>query len=732
MTMESKRVFAMDIGTRSVVGLVAEVSDVTPQVLAVAKEEHQERAMLNGQIQDVNQVARVVAKVKQNLEQELGVQLRQVAVAAAGRALITVHKKLEQDVSPWHEITEDQVTCLELDAIRQAQQFLFDKKGVAEQLYCVGYSAYAYYLDGKKIGNPVGQRGSSFGMELIATFLPRMVVDSLIAVLERNELEMELLTLEPIAALEYVIPTTMRGLNLALVDIGAGTSDIAITAQGSVIAYDMVPLAGDEVTEKLCNLYLLDFFIGEKIKRKLAKNQTLSFQDVLGVKHQLASTEVIFSLKDTVHQIAYQIGERIMELNEGPPQAVICIGGGSLTPGITNELAEYLGLPEERVAVRSADSVCDVKGLVSTIAGPDGVTPLGIALMATQPRALGLSQVQVNDKTVKLFRGASTTVGEALLAAKMGFTDLCGRPGRTLTVEVNGELRVLAGETGKPAEILLNGSPADLDTVLAPDSIIKVGTPKPGKDASALVGELLPPEVPVIRIRCNGREKVFQYLICMNGRLVEPTTPLVHRAQVSWRSVSTVLDVLLAVGLSEEQVRPQLLQITVNGRPEELWQERVAITVNGICVGLNDRVQDGDVLSWKIVEQLRLQDLASRIETASTGCQVKVFVNGEHVEIEVEGVTFLKNERKVKGDEVIEDGDDIRILNRGHEPILTDVFKYISFEPTPARASSRLVILVNGEEAQFTTPLKNGDKIRIFWRDGERTTNLAFSKVRES
>jgi cell division protein FtsA len=730
MTIKPKRVFAMDIGTRSVVGVVAEISAMTFRVLAMAKEEYQERAMLSGQIQDVDQVARVVAKVKQKLEQELGLQLRQVAVAAAGRALITVHKKLEQDVSPWHEITEEQVTCLELDAIRQAQQTLFDKKGIADQLYCVGYSTCAYYLDGKKIGNPVGQRGSSFGIELIATFLPRMVVDSLIAVLERNELEMELLTLEPIAALEYVIPTTMRGLNLALVDIGAGTSDIAITAQGSVTAYDMVPLAGDKVTEELCNLYLLDFFIGEKMKRQLAKNQALSFQDVLGVKHQVASTEVIFSLKDVVHQIAYQIGERIVELNEGPPQAVICIGGGSLTPGITNELAEYLGLPEKRVAVRSADGVRDVKGLVGTIAGPDGVTPLGIALMATKSRALGFSQVQVNDKTVKLFRGASTTVGEALLAAKMGFTDLCGRPGRTLTVEVNGELRVLAGETGKPAEILLNGSPANLDTVLPPSPIIEVGTPKPGRDASALVGDLLPPEVPIIRIRCNGREKILRYLIYMNGRLVEPTTPLVHRAQVSWRPVSTVLDALLAAGLSEEQVSPQLLRITVNGHPEELWQEQVAVTVNGIRADLNDRIHDGDFLSWKMAEQLRLQDLASKIETASTGCQVKVFVNGERVEIEVEGVTFLKNERKVKGDEVIEDGDDIRILNKGHKPILTDVFKYISFEPSSVRAFSSLVTLVNGEEAQFTTPLKNGDKIRIFWRDGERTTNLVSPKDR--
>lgn len=52
------------------------------------------------------------------------------------------------------------------------------------------------------------------------------------------------LTLEPIAAIQVAIPEMYRMLNIALVDVGAGTSDISVTRDGSIIAYGMIPIAG--------------------------------------------------------------------------------------------------------------------------------------------------------------------------------------------------------------------------------------------------------------------------------------------------------------------------------------------------------------------------------------------------------------------------------------------------------------------------------------------------------
>lgn len=83
----------------------------------------------------------------------------------------------------------------------------------------------------------IDQQGDEASVEIIATFLPKVVVESLISALNRSGLEMEALTLEPIAAINVLMPPSMRRLNVALVDIGAGTSDIAITDMGTIIAY---------------------------------------------------------------------------------------------------------------------------------------------------------------------------------------------------------------------------------------------------------------------------------------------------------------------------------------------------------------------------------------------------------------------------------------------------------------------------------------------------------------
>ena len=145
----------------------------------------------------------------------------------------------------------------------------------------MGYSVSQYLLDGQPISELLGQVSPDIGVELIATFLPRVVVNGLFAVLQRAGLEPASLTLEPIAALEVSVPRGMRQLNLALLDIGAGTADIALVRHGRVFAYDMAPLAGDKITDSLCQQYLLDFATGEAVKKQLTSQDEVTFTCLL-------------------------------------------------------------------------------------------------------------------------------------------------------------------------------------------------------------------------------------------------------------------------------------------------------------------------------------------------------------------------------------------------------------------------------------------------------------------
>ena len=91
-------VFGLDIGTRSIVGTVGykqSLNDFT--VVAQAVKLHDTRAMMDGQIHDINKVAETIEQVKRSLEKQTGKKLEEVCIAAAGRVLktVTVHADTE-------------------------------------------------------------------------------------------------------------------------------------------------------------------------------------------------------------------------------------------------------------------------------------------------------------------------------------------------------------------------------------------------------------------------------------------------------------------------------------------------------------------------------------------------------------------------------------------------------------------------------------------------------------
>lgn len=164
--------------------------------------------------------------------------------------------------------------------------------------------------------------------------------------MNRVNLKVVNLTLEPIAAMEAAIPKNLRLLNIALVDIGAGTSDIAISSKESISAYGMVPMAGDEITETIVQEYLVDFNTAENIKRSIVKEEEIKYIDVLGMENIISSESVYKLIDSIVIKTGEEISKKILELNGGKaPSAVFLVGGGAHTPGILEAIADKLKLP---------------------------------------------------------------------------------------------------------------------------------------------------------------------------------------------------------------------------------------------------------------------------------------------------------------------------------------------------------------------------------------------------
>ena len=118
--MQDQIIFALDIGTRSVVGIILEETGQHYRVLDILVKEHKDRAMIDGQIHDIVAVAKVIREIKTELEAVHG-PLQKVCVAAAGRALKTEKARASVPIAGKPMLLKDDITFLELAAVQNAQ-----------------------------------------------------------------------------------------------------------------------------------------------------------------------------------------------------------------------------------------------------------------------------------------------------------------------------------------------------------------------------------------------------------------------------------------------------------------------------------------------------------------------------------------------------------------------------------------------------------------------------------
>lgn len=706
---------SLDIGTRKVAGLVTVPTGNGLKILAAEKMEHKTRSMYDGQVHDVVEVAEVVAAIKAKLEAKVGFPLTEAAVAAAGRALRTFKGMARQERSPRAPLTAEEALTLELEAVQEAQRALAqtvgDDQEARDYLY-VGHSVLERRLDGLVLSSLIGQRGQEAVVEVIATFLPRGVVDSLLAVLERVGLDLAALTLEPIAAIGVVIPPTMRHLNLVLVDIGAGTSDIAITRRGTVVAYDMVPIAGDEITEALSEAYLLDFTVAEAVKRQLSAKEKVQFQDILGQKHHLPSQEVMALLAPAVERLAQAIAERVLALNGGPPQAVVLVGGGSQTPNLPQAVARALEMPPSRVAVRGRDAINGVTGAKAILGSPDAVTPIGIAVAAREHTALGFAYVHVNGMGVRLYHPSRLTVADALLAAGFDMRELQPRLGAGLTLRLNGEFRMIPGTPGRPAEIRVNGEVASLESPLKHRDQVEVTPAVHGKPGRARVCDLVP-DLGALRVTVDHQERLIPPLVRVNGRPAHLETPLHDNDQVEVRHRSTLGEALEVLALPdlEDEV---LLRYRLNGEAKTWSRRRYQALVDGAPALPGTPLRPGSRIEVQETPPPTVGEVVAPLLGAA-GEPVRVRFKGRTVEFRPPA-KVLRAGQPVDRKAPLQDLDELTVeVQEQSGPIFADLLVRIGLDPTPPPGKSRLRMIVNGREADFITPLQDGDEVAVEW-----------------
>lgn len=487
-------IFALDIGTRSIIGLVGSVEDEKLHVLAIEKEEHSRRAMIDGQIEDIEQVAKVARHVKERLEEKLECALTNVCVAAAGRALKTQKAFCELELDKPQHVDEELIGRLEAGAIEKAEEaFSQEMDQSGKQFFLVGYSVTQYLLDNYPISDLLDHQGQRISADVIATFLPSEVVESLYTTMSKIGLEVASLTLEPIAAINAAIPENIRLLNLALVDIGAGTSDIAISRDGSIVGYTMATVAGDEITEALMKNYLVDFQTAERMKMDIQSQDEIEFTDILGLPHTATNEEARACIEGSFKSLCKEIAEKITAVNGGPPSAVFLAGGGSKLADMREYVAKYLEMDLNRVAIAGNNFSVNAISDEYNLDNPEYATPLGIAVSAGLNMINDSCHVMLNGKRSKLFRSGSLTVLDILMMNGYRSQDLLARSGRNTAIQLDGSRKIFHGSPGAPSVLQVNGKDAKVSQVVHAGDQIHFVPASDGADAIVTLADIVEP-----------------------------------------------------------------------------------------------------------------------------------------------------------------------------------------------------------------------------------------------
>ena len=772
-------VFGLDIGTRNVVGTVGYQNDDKEFVVAAQYvREHETRAMLDGQIHDIGRVAKTIKEVKDELEKQTGQPLEEVCIAAAGRVLKTVTTHVEYEYAQESVVTGEDIHTLNLLGIEKAQEALKEVNDTSYKFYCVGYSTVKFFLNDEVFISLEGHKANKIGEDIIVTFLPEDVVDGLYAAVGQAGLSVANMTLEPIAAINVAIPENYRMLNIALVDVGAGTSDISITRDGSIIAYGMIPHAGDELTEVIVQHFLVDFNMAEHIKLQSTTSDKVTYKDIMSIEHTIPAEDVWEVVAPVVDNIAREVSAKIIELNgDKTVSACFVVGGGGKIHGFTQNLAEDLDLPQERVALRGEEVLGEVIFEQEDITkDPLLVTPIGICLNYYDQRN-NFIMVRFNGERIKLYDNNRLTIVDAALQAGFPNDELFPKRGTPINFTVNGVARLVRGEAGEGAVVTMNGKPASINTPLEPNSEIVIEPSTAGEAAVYKISQLDEYNHSVITFIINGRRVSCPRFVQVNGRLEPEDYSIKENDVIETRNYYTVrqiaqfmdlvidtdqmiyvnneeadLDTLVYENFSvewktdeygvaridnntyndtqESDIDDALVTAEHDENADSVHEKADADTDDASALAEPDANStetdntesdntESDNTVTRTSEQMMNQVLDELHDDFAKEAEASVVPENELPKNDIQEEILKEEIQEEDSSEntitVIVNGEPVELSGKDTY-IFVDIFTHISFDLQAGKGRA-IATIINGRDAQFSEELHEGDQIELYWKE---------------
>jgi cell division protein FtsA len=387
----------LDIGTanvRCVVGML-ETAESENKLSIIGIGSSQNYGMRKGTVVHVEEVAQAISESITEAERLAGIRVHGATINVNGAHISSqISHGVVAISSPTKEISEDDrarvedaATIINLPANREIIQ-VFAKN------YCI---------DGQdNIKDPVGMQGVRLEVDTLVLTAGIPLLRMLDSALEKAQVNVHHHTVAGLAASEAVLLRKQKESGTAVIDIGAGTTNIAIIEEGEVEHVAVIPIGGQNITNDLAIGLKTDLDIAESVKRTHA---TLDFStkpaELVSVeyenkRHSFSEKTIRLVVEARLEELFEQVDREFKKVGKSRklPGGVVLVGATAHTPGLAEYARERLQLPAR------IGKIHGIGGLIDTINSSEYATAVGLMMldMILSGQQMGSGILAGNDK----------------------------------------------------------------------------------------------------------------------------------------------------------------------------------------------------------------------------------------------------------------------------------------------------------------------------------------------
>jgi cell division protein FtsA len=383
---------ALDVGTEFAKALVFEIDGGRGIVKGVGRKRQGLAHMQSGTVADISAVVDNCAVALQEAEEMAGFRPEQVVIGIAGELVkgfttIVDQQRVKADVPMSEGELGRLIEGVQRQAMKEAERSVTWETGLQSvDVRLVHAAVVGAWIDGYAVTNPIGFQGRNVRIAIFDAFAPLVHLGALQTVAAKLDLELVAVVAEPYAVARVLDSEQVRQGGALFVDVGGGTTDVALVRQGGIEGTRMFALGGRAFTKSIADRLELPFPRAEALKVDYARGLEVDGRE-----------EVARIVGDDVRVWAAGVELVMEELSGGDllPGRIYLCGGGSRLPEIRSALADEAfarQLPFARppeVTILAPEQIEAVRDDTRLLEDQQDVTPMGLAYQAIE---LGSSQ----------------------------------------------------------------------------------------------------------------------------------------------------------------------------------------------------------------------------------------------------------------------------------------------------------------------------------------------------